>query len=50
MQEYLKAGVCGFGVGANIIDKKLLENGDYDGITKLTEKYVSVIKGGKING
>lgn len=42
MKEYLKAGVCGFGVGANIVDKKLLENGDYDGITKLTEKYVSV--------
>lgn len=44
MREYLKAGVCGFGVGSNIIDKKLLKNEDYDGITKLAEKYVSVIK------
>ena len=50
MQEYLDAGVCGFGIGSNIIDVKLLENGDYDGITRLAEKYVSVIKGGKVNG
>lgn len=50
MQEYLDAGVCGFGIGSNIVDVKLLENGDYDGITRLAEKYVSVIKGGKVNG
>lgn len=47
MQEYLKAGVCGFGVGSNIVDKALLEQENYDAVTRLAEKYVSVIKGAK---
>ena len=41
MNDYLKAGVCGFGVGSNIIDKKALANCDYKSITQLAEKYVS---------
>ncbi len=44
MEEYLKAGVSGFGIGTNIVNKKMLENNDYNGITKLAEKYVSVVK------
>ena len=47
MQEYLNAGVCGFGVGSNIVDKKLLDEENYSAITKLAEKYVSVVKGTK---
>lgn len=42
MEEYLKAGICGFGVGSNIIDKKMLENSDYEGITALAKKYTAV--------
>lgn len=42
--DYIKAGVSGFGVGTNIVDKKLVEAGDFDGITKLAEKYVEVVK------
>lgn len=44
MRDYLKAGVCGFGVGSNIINKKMLEINDYAGITRLAEEYVSVVK------
>lgn len=43
MAEYLKAGVSGFGVGSNIIDKKKLEQNDYKGITELAKKYVAVL-------
>ncbi len=44
--EYLKAGVSGFGIGANIVKKDMLENGDYDGITELAKKYVETVKRG----
>ena len=44
MADYLKAGVAGFGVGSNIIDKAALADGDYKKITALAEKYVQVVK------
>lgn len=44
MPEYLKAGVCGFGIGSNIVDKKLIDANDFDAIAKLAEKYVAVVK------
>ncbi len=37
--EYLGAGACGFGIGANIIDKKMLEANDFGGITLLAQRY-----------
>lgn len=43
ISEYLAAGVCGFGVGSNIIDKKLLAAEDFEGITRLAEKYTQVL-------
>ena len=39
MEAYLKAGICGFGVGSNIIDKKCLADGNFTGITALAKKY-----------
>lgn len=42
--DYLKAGVCGFGVSSNIIDKTLLAKGDYAKITELAKKYTSAVK------
>ena len=45
MAEYLKAGISGFGIGSNIVNKKLIENGEFDKITELAKKYVSAIKG-----
>lgn len=44
MKDYLKAGVCGFGVGSNIINKKMLAEEDYAGITELAKEYVAVVK------
>lgn len=41
---YKKAGVCGFGIGSNITDKKLIENGEYQTIKGLAEQYVRLIK------
>jgi 2-dehydro-3-deoxyphosphogluconate aldolase/(4S)-4-hydroxy-2-oxoglutarate aldolase len=42
--DYLAAGVCGFGLGSNIIDKKLLEEGDFDGIARLARAYVDAVR------
>lgn len=44
MPSYFKAGACGFGIGANIIDKNLVNCGDYEGICELAKKYVSTAK------
>lgn len=44
MEEYFNAGVCGFGIGSNIVDKKLLADNNYEEITELARKYVSVIQ------
>ena len=44
MTDYLKAGVCGFGIGSNIIDKKLIAENNYEAITALAKKYTDIIK------
>ena len=44
MSRYLKAGICGFGIGSNIVDKKLIDSDDYLSITRLAERFVSAIK------
>ena len=44
MKDYLDAGVCGFGIGSNIVDKKLLNDNDFEGITELAKRYVSAIR------
>lgn len=44
IKDYLKAGVCGFGVGSNIINKKMLAEGDFAGITALAREYVAAVK------
>jgi 2-dehydro-3-deoxyphosphogluconate aldolase/(4S)-4-hydroxy-2-oxoglutarate aldolase len=44
IDEYLEAGVCGFGLGTNIIDKNMVKNNDFEGITALSQKYVEAVK------
>ena len=44
MKDYLNAGVCGFGIGSNIIDKKLIASGEYEKIAELAKKYTEAIK------
>ena len=41
MAEYQKAGVCGFGIGSNIVNKKLIEAGDFKAITELARVYTA---------
>lgn len=43
IKEYISAGVCGFGIGSNIIDKEMIKNNDFEKITKLARKYVEAI-------
>lgn len=44
IQDYLKAGVSGFGLGSNIIDKKKIKEKDWAGITTLAKKYIDLVK------
>ena len=44
MSEYLRAGVVGFGIGANIVPKSLVETGDYRSIAELAKTYVELVK------
>lgn len=44
MQEYLDAGVVGFGIGSNIVDKKLIAEGDFEKISELARKYTRTIE------
>lgn len=43
VEEYIKSGISGIGVGSNIVDKKLIENNDFDKICELAKKYTEVI-------
>lgn len=44
IHDYLKVGVSGFGIGTNITNKKMISEDDFDGITKLAQKYVKTVK------
>ena len=46
MKDYLKAGVAGFGIGTNIVNKKLLDENNYEAITELAKKYVDAVQKG----
>jgi len=43
MLSYYQAGVSGFGIGSNIVNKKMLEQKDFDGIRALAQKYTRVL-------
>lgn len=47
MQSYFEAGACGIGIGSGIVNKNLIENEDWEGITKLALKYTSNVKENK---
>lgn len=44
MCSYLETGISGIGVGSNIVDKKLIQTGDYNGIVKLARAYTEKIR------
>lgn len=39
MSEYLASGACGVGIGSGIVNKKLIADGDFEGITALAKHY-----------
>ena len=39
MKEYLDAGACGVGIGSGVVNKKLIEENDFAGITELSKAY-----------
>ena len=42
--DYLKAGVCGFGIGSNIVSKKLVDLNDFEAITESARKYTQAVR------
>lgn len=42
--EFFKAGCCGIGVGGNLVNKKLVEEGRFDEITAAAREYAEAIK------
>ena len=44
MADYIKVGVSGFGIGTNIVNKKMIEENNYDAITELAAKYVDALR------
>ena len=45
--EYINAGAVGVGVGSSLVNKKYVENGDFDKITKIALSLVESVKGAK---
>lgn len=46
--EYLTAGICGFGIGSNIVDSKAVKHNDFEAIRQRAESYVKAVSGEKI--
>ena len=44
LQSYMKAGICGFGMGSNIVDKQAIARGDYAYITELARRFTDATK------
>lgn len=41
--EFIKAGVCGAGVGGNLVNKEWIANGEFEKITQLAKEFISNI-------
>lgn len=44
IEELLKAGCIGVGIGSGIIDKQKIQKGDFKGITDLAERYAKAVR------
>ncbi len=44
IREYLDAGACGVGVGSGIVNKKMIEDGDFDAVERFAREYTEKIK------
>lgn len=45
MAPYLRAGVCGFGIGSSLTDKALIRNNDWPAITALAQRFTEAAHG-----
>ena len=43
MAEFLSAGAVGLGIGSGVVDKKLIEAGEFSKIAELAKRYTSQI-------
>jgi len=50
IQEVLRYGAAAVGLGGNLVDKRLIEKGDFEQITKLASAYCELARGVAING
>ena len=41
LKAYLTAGASGFGIGSNIVNKKMIAEGDFEGITNLARTFLA---------
>lgn len=44
MQTYLESGACGFGLAGDIVNRPLIEAGDFEQITEITKGYTALLK------
>ena len=44
LRDYLNAGVCGFGISSNIVNRGLIAENRFDALRELARKYVSAVK------
>lgn len=44
MAEYLSVGAKGFGIATAIVDKKLINEGNFNAIKELSEKFIKTVK------
>lgn len=44
MEDYLRVGITGFGVGSNIVKREYIEREEYEKLTLLARKYTAVIE------
>ena len=42
--DFFDAGVCAVGIGGNIVNRKMIETGDYKGIENLAAAYTAKIR------
>ena len=43
MSDYLKAGAVGVGIGSGVVNKKMIDEGNYEGIERLAREYTEAV-------
>ncbi len=41
--DYMRAGVCGIGVGSGVVNKKYIDSGEYEKLTALARDFVNAV-------